>query len=117
MKSAAVSLDIYDYAAVKQTVQEGHHDDRVLKKFRPIGEGLVGGDNGADFFIAIGDESEKENELRVYPPGINENHQKKDKPSKPYRRHFRTGTRQNPPRTERPTPSQSTYRQSVAAPA
>ena len=45
---------------VKQAVQERRDDDRIMKQFGPVREGLVGGDNGAGLLIPIGDESEKE---------------------------------------------------------
>jgi len=45
---------------MKQAVQECRNNDRVLKQLGPVGKGLVGSDNGAGLFVAIGNESEKE---------------------------------------------------------
>jgi hypothetical protein len=45
---------------MKQTVQECRDNDRIMEQFGPVGEGLVGGDNGTGLLIPIGNESEKE---------------------------------------------------------
>lgn len=45
---------------MQQAVQEGRDNDRIMKQFGPVGEGLVGRDNGAGLLIPIGNEPEKE---------------------------------------------------------
>jgi hypothetical protein len=49
----AVAPHVDDHTVMKQAVQECRDNDRILKQLGPVGEGFVGGDNGAGLLVPI----------------------------------------------------------------
>jgi hypothetical protein len=66
-KPVAVAPHVDDHTVMKQAVQKCRDNDRIMEQFGPVGEGLVGGDNGAGLLIPVGNESEKEIALLEQP--------------------------------------------------
>ena len=55
---------------VEQPVQYGGYDDVVMEQLCPVSECLVGGNDGAAFFISVCNESEEQVALLAVDGGV-----------------------------------------------
>jgi hypothetical protein len=59
-ESVAVALDVDNLAVVQQPVEDSGGDYGIPEELLPIGEALVGGDDGGTALVAVGDELEEQ---------------------------------------------------------
>ena len=55
-QAVRLTLDVDDGAVMQDTIQDGGGDGDVCKDLVPLGEGLVGGEDGGRFLIPFGNE-------------------------------------------------------------
>lgn len=60
LEPVAVAFDVDHLAVVEQSVEDGGSDHGILEEFLPVGEALVGRDDGRTLFITVRDELEEE---------------------------------------------------------
>ena len=60
LQTKAMPLYVNDLAVMQESVEDGGGDDGIAEEFLPVGEVLVGGNDGGASFIPVGDELEEE---------------------------------------------------------
>ena len=59
-QAVRLTLDVDNGAVMRDAIQDGRGNRNIGKDFIPLGEGLVGGEDGGGFLIASGNELEEQ---------------------------------------------------------